>query len=131
MPVLLAPLILLFSFWRQLHGEFRDPQFRAALGWVAMLLVAGASFYRYVEHWSWVDSLYFCVMTLATVGYGDFVPTTAGSKLFTALYVIMGMTIMLAFVQHLAKGRADLYMSRRASRGSGRAPEQATDDHQS
>ena len=37
-----------------------------------------------MEGWSVLDSIYFCVTTVATVGYGDVVPSRDASKLFTA-----------------------------------------------
>ena len=43
---------------------------------VASLLVVGTIFYVLVEGWGVVDALYFCAMSLATVGYGDVVPET-------------------------------------------------------
>lgn len=38
------------------------------------------------------------VVTLATVGYGDFTPKTDAGKLFTVLYVLIGVGILLSFV---------------------------------
>jgi voltage-gated potassium channel len=35
--------------------------------------------------------MYFSVMRLATVGYGDFTPQTLAGKLFTVVYVICGI----------------------------------------
>ena len=31
----------------------------------------GSVFYHFIENWSWIDSIYFSVITLTTVGYGD------------------------------------------------------------
>lgn len=65
--------------------------------WAIVILVIGAIFYHYVEGWSWVDSIYFCFVSLATVGYGDFVPTTPFSKIFTILYIANGLGVMITF----------------------------------
>lgn len=48
------------------------------------LIAVGTVAYHLMEKWSWVSSFYFSVCTLTTVGYGDFVPTTDVSRLFTA-----------------------------------------------
>lgn len=55
------------------------------------LVVLGTVAYRLMEHWSWVTSFYFSVCTLTTVGYGDYYPTTDLSRLFTAIYVLVGV----------------------------------------
>ena len=54
--------------------------------------------YHYLEGWTWFDSLYFSVITLSTVGYGDISPQTTGGKTFTMVYVIVGIGIILSFV---------------------------------
>lgn len=70
------------------------------------VLAIGVVFYRHVENWSWVDSLYFCVITLATVGYGDLTPTTDIGKLFTVFYVVIGIGIFAASANYLIKRAA-------------------------
>ena len=39
-------------------------------GLAAGTLLTGTLVYHLLEDWSWVDSLYFSVVTLTTVGYG-------------------------------------------------------------
>ncbi len=60
---------------------------------LASLLVIGTVAYHYLEHWSWLSSFYFSVCTLTTVGYGDLYPTSDLSRLFTAIYVLVGVAI--------------------------------------
>lgn len=65
------------------------------LGLAALLLIIiGTVVYSAIEDWSWVDSLYFSVVAVTTVGFGDLSPTTDGSKLFTVLYVLTGVAII-------------------------------------
>ena len=45
-----------------------------------------------VEPLSFVDGLYFAVVTISTVGYGDFSPTSTGMKIFVVLYIIIGVS---------------------------------------
>lgn len=67
-------------------------------------LTAGMLFYHFVEDLGFVDALYFAAMTLTTVGYGDFVPTTDVGKLFTTLYAFIGIGIFFGFANVLFKG---------------------------
>ena len=62
------------------------------LFWIFM----GTGFFYMVEDWTLIDSFYFSVSTLTTVGYGDITPTSQFSRLFTALYILFGVGIVLA-----------------------------------
>jgi hypothetical protein len=59
-----------------------------------MLLTIGTIAYRLFEDWSWVDSLYFCVVAVTTVGFGDLSPTSDGAKIFTVFYILSGVAII-------------------------------------
>ncbi|KAE8734312.1 Two-pore potassium channel 5 [Hibiscus syriacus] len=37
-----------------------------------------------------VDALYFCVVTMCTIGYGDIIPNSVATKLFSILFVLVG-----------------------------------------
>ena len=62
------------------------------------VIATGTVFYRFVEDLRWIDSLYFCVITLTTVGYGDIRPTTVVGKVFTMVYVVVGIGVFVALV---------------------------------
>lgn len=76
---------------------------RELAGLVVAILVVGAVFYHYVEGLSVLDALYFSVTTLTTVGFGDISPQTAAGKIFTILYILGGISLMLAFLNLMAK----------------------------
>jgi hypothetical protein len=82
---LTAFLTVLARLLRIIHRSWRDPEFRGLF--FLLLLFGGTLFYRQAEGWSLLDSLYFSVITLTTVGYGDLYPTTDASKVFTILYI--------------------------------------------
>jgi hypothetical protein len=44
--------------------------------------------------WSTVESFYFAVVTMSTVGYGDLAPESTFGKLFTAVYILVGVLII-------------------------------------
>jgi len=69
-----------------------------------MTLFFGTWAYHVIEKWSWIDSFYFCVVSLTTVGYGDLTPKTNFGKLFTCLYLLIGVAIIASLVNILLKG---------------------------
>ena len=87
------------AFWRML----RDPATRGPALLVISLFLVGTTFYTLVEEWSVVDAFYFSTMTLATVGFGDLAPSTDESKLFTVVYVLAGVGILVSFFSELAR----------------------------
>lgn len=95
-------LLTMWRFVRAILRSIKDPEFQALFFLVALTLLSGTLFYRKAEGWSLVDSLYFSVITLTTVGYGDLAPTTAVSKIFTVAYLFIGIGIILLFIDAIA-----------------------------
>ena len=89
---------------RALTGAWQDPEFRNVFILLLMLALSGTMFYSSVEGWSILDSLYFSIVTLATVGYGDLSPKTSAGKIFTIVYLLVGIGLFVAVAQGLAKG---------------------------
>ncbi|MFW2372041.1 MAG: potassium channel family protein [Gammaproteobacteria bacterium] len=83
------------------QGIKKDQEFRALLYLLLTLLTAATVFYWRNEGWSLIDSLYFSVMTMSTIGYGDFVPTSTLSKLFTIVYALLSIGVFVAVVSKL------------------------------
>ena len=72
-------------------------KFRVAATLALTLLTVGTIFYHFNEGWTWIESVYFCVVSLATVGYGDFHPTNDVSRIFTVFYIFVGVGILVIF----------------------------------
>lgn len=85
-------------FIRTLIAFLRDENYRDLLITTTIILIIGTIVYHYLEGWTYIDSLYFSVVTLTTIGFGDFTPQTDGGKLFTILYIIIGIGIILSFI---------------------------------
>jgi hypothetical protein len=94
--------LLVFGMLRATWALRREPQFVSLALLTLIAIVSGTAFYSLVEGLRFVDALYFSVVTLTTVGYGDFAPETDVGKLFTAVYVVVGIGIPLSFVTTLA-----------------------------
>jgi len=93
-----------------------DAEFRALAVLLLFTLFLGTVFYWQVEEWSFLDSLYFCVMTVATIGYGDFAPTTDVSKVFTIGFAILGIGLFASFVAKLVALRLDMHAAAKQRR---------------
>ena len=78
-----------------------DIEFRILLFLLLTLLVGATLFYSSVEGWSIIDALYFSVMTMSTIGYGDLVPTTTWSKSFTIIFSILSIGFFAAVIANI------------------------------
>ena len=100
---MISLLLALRGLWRAIAAVWRDPETKALPFVAAALVVTGTIFYWRTEDWTIVQSLYFSVVTLTTVGYGDLHPTTAGTQLFTIIYILTGLGVFVALLASVAE----------------------------
>ena len=79
-------------------------------------MVTGTLFYWRFEEWSVVEALYFSVVTLTTVGYGDLSPTTDATRIFTIVYILTGFGVLVALLTSVA----EQYIEQKAEGGGAR-----------
>ena len=99
-------LSLRLTMFRLLKAVVRSwgiPRFRAAMMLAVILLMSGTIFYRSVEGWSWIDALYFSATTVSTVGFGDLAPQTDLGKIFTVVYIFVGVGVFVLLFAQFAK----------------------------
>ncbi|MCD9149272.1 potassium channel family protein [Pseudophaeobacter sp. MA21411-1] len=104
---LISFFLTLYRFIKAVLRSWNDKNFRAALVLASAILLSGALFYHSVEGWSWTDSLYFSVTTISTVGLGDLSPQTQIGKLFTVLYIFVGVGVFVAVFTQFARALLD------------------------
>ena len=100
---MIAFLLLFVTLGRLYRDMFKQPETRALMILALFVLAIGVVFYVNVEHWSMVDAIYFSVVTLGTVGYGDITPTTDVGKIFTVFYIIFGLAVIGGFFATLGR----------------------------
>ena len=108
----MRPLRNLMRLYDGMRSALSDATVQGLLTLAATLVLLASVFYAFVEGWSFLNAAYFAVVTIATIGYGDFVPRTAAGKIFTIVYVVCGIGIFVAAVSALGehvtrKGRRD------------------------
>lgn len=98
-------------------------QFVLALLVILVLLATGTILFHGTEGWSYIDSFYFTGVTLTTLGYGDFVPVDAASKIVTVLFSFLGIGIVFYSITLIARitfeeeqERLDKLLNRRLKR---------------
>ncbi|MEM0935791.1 MAG: potassium channel family protein [Pseudomonadota bacterium] len=96
------PIRALSILFNGLAGALADRQVRLLLSLTVGLITVATVFYHLVEGWAVIDAAYFSTVTIATVGYGDFVPETVPGKLFTIVYVIVGIGLFVAAATAIA-----------------------------
>jgi voltage-gated potassium channel len=104
------------GLWRAVAAVWHDPETKALPFVAAALVLTGTIFYWRTEDWTIVQALYFSVVTLTTVGYGDLHPTSAGTQISTIIYILTGLGVFVALLASVAQQ----YIKQKSERPSAR-----------
>ena len=84
-------------------------RFWAFLAGLAMVIGTGTAGFSAIEGFSLIDSFYFSVVTITTVGFGDLHPVTPAGKVLAVMLILMGVGTFTGMVA----SAADMVLSRR------------------
>ncbi|HSS21160.1 MAG TPA: potassium channel protein [Pyrinomonadaceae bacterium] len=62
---------------------------------VVIAIAFGAAGFHLIEGWSILDSLYVSAQTVTTVGYGDLTPATLNGRIFSTVFMLVGVGVVL------------------------------------
>ncbi|KAK3255328.1 hypothetical protein CYMTET_35484 [Cymbomonas tetramitiformis] len=89
--------VLSLSHLMQMQVEESNSERRLlvmAFGMLLIYVLLGVFFYVPMEGWTIIDAYYFSVVTLTTTGYGDLLPTSKASKIFTCCFAFFGISFI-------------------------------------
>ena len=89
--------VVFYQFYKRMRLVFGNPELRGLFIFVGVIVLLGMWTFHIIEGWGVLDSLYFTVITLTTIGYGDFTPVTPLGKFFTIIYVFVGLGMLAMF----------------------------------
>lgn len=68
-----------------------------------IFIFLGAYVYHQIEGWRYLDSVYFVVSTVTTIGYGDFTPQTDAGKIITLFFPFVGIGMAFYFLSAIGR----------------------------
>lgn len=95
-----------------------------ALSAFAVVLIAGTAAFSWLEGWGVLDSLYFTVYTVTTVGYGDLAPSPE-NRLFTTVFILVCATLAIACIAAIGNWIVSLIQRRSAAERARQSAERA------
>ena len=92
----------------QCHEAWKNAKLAAfiLLGLISLVFVPAAIF-TLIQDWSYFQSLYYCLVTLTTVGFGDLVPSLPSSdydgayRVAVACWIFMGLAYLLLVINEV------------------------------
>ncbi|GAA5925252.1 potassium channel family protein [Sporobolomyces koalae] len=86
---------------RDQRQEFRSQLVTALIG-VLLVWLLGALVFEHLESWSYWESIYFCFVSMSTLGLGDYAPQTQGGRAFFCFWALLGAGILTVLFSVIA-----------------------------
>jgi voltage-gated potassium channel len=75
-------------------------QIRVILTTLLLLIIGGTVLFHSLEDYTIIQSFYFTVTTMTTVGFGDIVPTNDTTRLAVSLYILVSVSLYISLATH-------------------------------
>lgn len=73
------------------------------LRWLNVIVyyVVGCLCFNHFEGWNVLECCYYITVTVTTVGYGDYSPSSTGGKIFAIFYILYGLSVIFQIIAGL------------------------------
>lgn len=84
------------SFHHYHHHQCHSPTFPISMCVIFLLcyIAVGSYLFHKIQHWSILESLYFCFSSLGTIGFGDLSPKGNFAQYMASGYILIGMAVV-------------------------------------
>ncbi|KAI1488367.1 hypothetical protein F5X96DRAFT_680541 [Biscogniauxia mediterranea] len=86
-------------------------------------LAGGAAVFSRLEGWSFANALYYCDVSVLTIGYGDFAPSTDTARGFFFVYELIGITQLGLVISRISRYMSSISTDKVIKRHQARARE--------
>jgi Ca2+-binding EF-hand superfamily protein len=86
------------SSQQKLLDASNQEKLKAATKHILAMLIITAAFFGLTNNWRFIDSFWFAFVTLTTIGFGDFTPTTPFSRVMFVIISKIGLGSMTLFL---------------------------------
>ncbi|XP_015790587.1 potassium channel subfamily K member 16 isoform X2 [Tetranychus urticae] len=87
------------------------------LPWFIVFLIIPAFLFQIIENWTFLESFYYCFVTLSTIGFGDLVPGQFYQKwvwiykIAAVCWIIFGLAYLSMILNFISKGFRSQHLS--------------------
>jgi hypothetical protein len=87
----------------------QQPIFKSLIVTLVLIILSGTLFYSKIEGWAYIDAVYFAVVSLipSSIEIG-LSPVTTTGKIFTMMYLIVGVGVMIGLIGIIGKAVLDV-----------------------
>jgi hypothetical protein len=116
---MVSALLMFRRVWKAVRYAVREDDFLNVFGAAIVLVAIGTTTYALAAGWNVIDSFYFAASTLTTASVADpdLVLDDRWLKVFTVLYQLIGIGILVETLRRLGFAFVTVRKEERATRG--------------